>query len=171
MFLLDAVKREHICDAVWIVLHGHASKFTLEVRNGGASIAVHSNGLVCLSDILQELWVGDLIDCALIIQKDVVLVDDAFHFLLHKNVVTLIQILVICLNGSVHLLAICRLIILVRTLPCDVPLLSAGLALDIFLPVPSIGLREHGTFFTRCPCLLPSALVPSCRGLVGNKDT
>jgi len=52
------------------------------VRNGGASIAVHSNGLFCLSDILQELRVGDLIDCALIIQKDVVLVDNAFHFLL-----------------------------------------------------------------------------------------
>ncbi len=85
MFLLDAVKREHICNAVWIVLHGHASKFTLEVPNGGASIAVHSNGFVCLSDIHQELRVGNLINCALIIQKDVVLVDDAFHFLLHKK--------------------------------------------------------------------------------------
>ena len=153
------------------MLHGHASKFTLEVRNGGASIAVYSNGLACLSDILQELRVGNLIDCALIIQKDVVLVDDAFHFLLNKNVVALVQILVICLNGSVHLLAFCRLIVLVRTLPCDVPLLSAGSALDIVLPVPSIGLREHGAFFTRCPCLLPSALVPSRRRLVGSKDT
>ncbi len=65
---------------------------TFKLGLGHSGIAVDFDRLAGLPDVLKHTWVCNLIDRALIVQQQIILVHHSFRFLLYEDILTIVGV-------------------------------------------------------------------------------